>query len=349
MLTRRDACHHVCDDMFPTHPDIPGGLVDGAHRVGILAFDGMTLLDVSGPAEVLNTAVRFGGGYDVTMYSPRGGSVRASNGLALGDTRPAAEAADLDTVIIAGGDALPVDGADDELLTAARTMLAGVPRVASVCTGAFVLAALGELDGRRATTHWRHVDRLARQHPRIRVEPDSLFVRDGRVVTSAGVSAGIDLALAIVERDHGADVARQVAKELVVFLQRPGGQAQFSVATPAPATQHGALRALMAAVVAEPDAEHTLTSMAAAVSVSPRHLTRLFRDEVGTSPTRWVERVRLEAAQRLLIDGHGVGSAAARSGLGSDETLRRVFAKHLSITPTEYRQRFATSTAAAPA
>ncbi|WP_433555303.1 GlxA family transcriptional regulator [Pseudonocardia xinjiangensis] len=313
------------------------------HRVGILVFDGVTMLDVSGPAEVLGKACQFGSSYEVVLLSPRGGDVQTSAGLRLGPTTAAHEVGALDTAIIAGGDRLPVQVIEEELLAAARLVVSAAGRVASVCTGAFVLAALGELDGRRATTHWRHAERLERRYPKVLVEPDAIFVADGEVVTSAGVSAGIDLALALVEHDEGAEVARQVAQELVVFLQRPGGQSQFSVATTTPVPRSAPIRALLATVVAAPDGDHSLTAMAAAIPTSTRHLARLFQDEVGTTPARWVERTRLEAAQRLLLEGHSITAAARRSGLGSDESLRRAFGRHLGITPTEYRQRFAST------
>lgn len=314
-----------------------------AHRVGILVFDGVTMLDVSGPAEVLDKAHQLGASYEVVLISPRGGDVVTSARLRLGPTVAAHEVGDLDTVIIAGADRLPVQVIEEELLAAARVVSARAKRVASVCTGAFVLAALGALDGRRATTHWRHTGRLARHYPQVLVQPDAIFVVDGHVVTSAGVSAGIDLALALVEQDEGAEVARKVAQELVVFLQRPGGQSQFSVAARTPVPLNTKLRTLLAAVVAEPGADHSLTRMAAAIPTSTRHLARLFQEEVGTTPARWVERTRLEAAQRLLLAGHSVTAAAELSGLGSDESLRRVFGRHLGITPTEYRQRFAST------
>lgn len=317
--------------------------MSGAQRVGILVFDGVTMLDVIGPTEVLGKAREFGSGHEVVLISPRGGDVMTSTGLRLGPTIPAHEVGDLDTAIVSGGDRLPTQVIEEELLAAARAAASGARRLASVCTGAFVLAALGELDGRRATTHWRHVESLARRYPRVLVQPDAIFVEDGHVVTSAGVSAGIDLTLALVEHDEGAQLARDVARELVVFLQRPGGQSQFSVATRTPVPRSAPIRGLLAAVVAEPGADHSPAAMAAAIPTSTRHLTRLFRTELGTTPARWVERTRLEAAQRLLLEGHTVTSAAEHSGLGSDESLRRVFGKHLGITPSEYRQRFASS------
>ncbi|NAS26410.1 helix-turn-helix domain-containing protein [Herbidospora sp. NEAU-GS84] len=313
------------------------------HRVGFVVFDGVTLLDVSGPAEVLHQAGQAGRPYELVLVSASGGQVTTSTGLPLSGVVTAAEAGPVDTVLVAGGDLLAERPLDPGLLATARTLASGATRVASVCTGAFVLAELGLLDGRRATTHWRHAGVLARRHPLVRVEPDAIHVRDGRFVTSAGISAGIDLTLALVEDDHGAEAARRIARELVVFLQRPGGQSQFTAATTPPAG-HDVLRVLIDSVLADPAADHGLPAMAAAAAVSTRHLTRLFHTELGTTPARWVERVRLEHAQRLLLDGHSVTAAARDSGLGSDETLRRVFDRHLGITPTAYRQRFATTT-----
>jgi transcriptional regulator GlxA family with amidase domain len=251
----------------------------------------------------------------------------------------------VDTVVVAGGDRLAERPVERELLDAAGLLAGRTRRVASVCTGAFVLAALGLLDGRRATTHWRHAAVLARRFPRVRVEPEAIHVRDGRYVTSAGISAGIDLTLALVEEDHGADVARAVARELVVFLRRPGGQSQFSTAAATPPARSALLGSLISAVLADPSGDHGLASMAARVAVSPRHLSRLFRAELGTTPARWLERIRLDRAQQLLLEGHSVTTVARDSGFGSDESLRRAFAHHLSTTPTEYRTRFRTSAA----
>lgn len=312
------------------------------HRVGFMVFDGVAMLDVGGPSEVLHQAGRFGHPYETVLISAHGGDVRTSSGPVLSGTVTAAEAGRVDTVVVAGGDSLAEQPLDEKLLASTRTMASRAARVASVCTGAFVLAGLGLLDGRRATTHWRHVDTLARRHPRIRVEPNAIHVRDGRFVTSAGISAGIDLALALVEEDHGADATRSTAREVVVFLQRPGGQAQFCEPT-TPSTRSDLLRTLISSVLTDPAADHNLPAMARTAAVSARHLTRLFHTELGTTPARWVERIRLDHAQQLLLDGHSVTAAARHSGLGSDETLRRAFARHLGITPTQYRRRFATT------
>jgi transcriptional regulator GlxA family with amidase domain len=322
-------------------------------RVGIVVFDGVTMLDVSGPSEVLHqvgrVAERNGGPtagrepYELVLVSPHGGPVVTASGLALTGSVTAADAGPLDTVIVAGGDRLAAPPLDAALLETVAEVAAGARSVASVCTGAFVLADLGLLDDRRATTHWRRAEQLARRYPRVHVEPDAIHVRDGRYITSAGISAGIDLTLALVEEDHGAEVARAVARELVVFMQRPGGQSQFSTALTTPPPHTDPLRALIAAVLADPGSDHTLATMAAHAAVSPRHLTRLFHTELGTTPARWLEHVRLDRARQLLLTGHSVTAAARASGLGSDETLRRVFAKHLGTTPSEYRTRFATT------
>ncbi|MFD9902917.1 GlxA family transcriptional regulator [Streptomyces sp. NPDC059063] len=316
-------------------------------RVAFLVFDGVTMLDVTGPAEVLHQAGRLGLPYEVVLVSPRGGDVATSSGLVLAGASAAAGTGPFDTVVVAGGDRLVEQPVEGELLTAAGTLAARASRVASVCSGAFVLAALGLLDGRRVTTHWRHSKALAHRHPRVCVEPDALYIRDGRYVTSAGISAGIDLTLGLVEDDHGAGPARDIARELVVFMQRPGGQSQFSTALTTPPARNDLLRSLMATVVADPAGDHSLPAMAASAAISTRHLTRLFRSELNTTPARWVERVRLDHAQQLLLDGHSITSAAQRSGLGTDETLRRAFARHLGTTPSEYRRRFTTTRAQA--
>ncbi|WP_350280537.1 helix-turn-helix domain-containing protein [Kribbella sp. HUAS MG21] len=307
-------------------------------RVGFVVYDGVTLLDVTGPLEVLHQAnlVR-AGMYEPVLVAKAGGQVTTASGVVLAGVVAGVE--EVDTVVVAGADHL-VEGVPDEVLEVTAKLAVGARRVASVCSGAFVLAALGMLDGRRATTHWRHAAAMARQYPKVQVEPDALHVTDGRYVTSAGISAGIDLTLALVEADHGAGVARAVARELVVFMQRPGGQSQFSTAMATPPARTDQLRGIADAVLADPAGDHSLPSLAAAAAVSPRHLTRLFQSEFRTTPARWVERVRLDRAQQLLLDGHSITTTARLSGLGSDETLRRAFARHLGTTPTEYVRRF---------
>ncbi|GAA5144618.1 GlxA family transcriptional regulator [Pseudonocardia eucalypti] len=313
------------------------------HRVGVLLFPGVTLLDVAGPAEVFSEANRYGADYRVITCSTDGRPVRSSTGIQLAADAPVSDVADLDTVVLPGSEDLATLPIEPDLVRAAGQLARGAGRVASICTGAFLLAATGRLDGRRATTHWRHGTALARRHPRVTVELDAIFVADGPIATSAGVTAGIDLALAMVERDHGPELTRDVAKSLVVFLQRPGGQSQFSAPSRTPRPRSQPLRALLDAVAADPAGRHSVPRLAAAAGMSPRHLTRLFRSELGVTPARYVERMRLEAAQLLLEAGHSVGSAAERSGFGSDESLRRAFVTHLGIPPAAYRRRFAST------
>lgn len=312
------------------------------HRVGFLVFDGVTLLDVSGPVEVLHRVADASHPYETVMISPHGRPVTTSTGITLSTTATSA-AGPIDTLVVPGSDRLVDRPIDDELLRAARYLADSATRVASVCTGAFVLAELGLLDGHRATTHWRHARTLARRYPHIHVVSDALHIWDSRYITSAGISAGIDMALAIAENDHGPDVARSIARELVVFMQRPGGQSQFSTALDTPLARTPALRSVIESVLTDPTADHSTNALAATAAMSTRQITRLFHAELGTTPARWVERVRLDRAQQLLLEGHTITAAAYRSGLGSDESLRRAFARNLGITPTDYKRRFATT------
>ncbi|QLY27753.1 GlxA family transcriptional regulator [Nocardia huaxiensis] len=312
-------------------------------KIAVLAYEGVRLLDATAPLEVFSTATDLGGAYELILCSPTGGPVTTSAGTSLTVNASFAEVRDAHTVLVPGSSGLPHSPVPRELLDAIPDFAASARRIASVCTGAFALAQAGVLDGRRATTHWRHTAMLARVHPRITVEPDAIYVRDGSVFTSAGVSAGIDLALALIEEDEGADLAREVARDLVVFLQRPGGQSQFSVASRLPRPRHDPLRALLDSILADPAADHSLSAMASRAALSVRHLTRLFHEHLHTTPAAFVESVRLEAAQSMLESGESITSAARRSGLGSDESLRRIFLRHFGVTPSAYRARFRTA------
>jgi transcriptional regulator GlxA family with amidase domain len=303
--------------------------------VTILAFDGVTMIDVAGPSDVFSHANRLGADYVLRVVSPDGQPVRTASGTTLGVDGPVDSPKG--TVLVPGAYGMVDFPFVGTLVDAVRQLVSGAARITSVCTGSFLLAEIGLLDGRKATTHWRQVDRFARRYPRVAVQPDALYVRDGDIVTSAGVSSGIDLALSPVESDHGPDLAAEVARSMVVFMQRPGGQSQFSAPSRAHVGQDSPLRTLLDAVALDPAEHWTVAVMSAKASVSPRQLTRLFHDEIGTTPARYVELVRLEAAQDLLSRGHTVASAAARSGFGSDETLRRVFVQRLGVTPGAYR------------
>ncbi|WP_053847112.1 GlxA family transcriptional regulator [Streptomyces sp. NRRL B-24085] len=317
------------------------------HRVAFLVFDGVKMLDVSGPAEVLAEANTLGAQYSLRYASPSGDPVRTSIGTHLPVDSAAADL-DVDTLVVPGGDLLATEPVPSDLTEAVRKAHARTPRLVSICTGSFVLAAAGLLSGRRATTHWRHARLLARAHPDVHVDPDALFVEDGGIFTSAGVTAGIDLALSLVERDHGADLAREVARGLVMFMQRPGGQSQFSASLKGRVPRTPALRGATDLVSAQPALEHTAESLAALVGVSTRHLSRLFHTELGTTPAKYVEQVRLDHAKALLDAGHSVAESARAAGFGSAETLRRTFVTRLGVSPAHYRARFATTRSARP-
>lgn len=313
--------------------------------VVIVVFDGVKLLDATGPAEVFAEANRFGANYSLKFVSPDGGDVMTSIGTRLPVSGPLSSITSADTIMVAGGDNLVGQPIDPTLVAALKTVPARTRRLASVCTGSFILAQAGLLDGRRATTHWRHTGRLARAFPEVRVEPDAIFVRDGEVFTSAGVSSGIDLALALVEIDYGPKLVRKVARSLVVYLKRAGGQSQFSVLIEADPPPESPLRAVTDAIAADPAADHSVKRLAARAALSTRQLTRLFQSEIGMTPARYVELVRIDFARAALEAGRTVNEAARLAGFGSTETLRRVFLTHLSITPKAYRDRFRTACA----
>ena len=315
----------------------------------IVAFDGVQPLDVAGPHEVFAGAGRAAaslgrsGGYRVTVASKGGGLVRGESGLELG-TAPLPGPGDrIDTLVLAGGNGSRAAAADDELVGWVTATAARCRRVATVCSGTFIAAAAGLLRGRRVTTHWARADELAAAYPEVQVDPDPIYVRDGRVWSSAGVTAGIDLSLALVEEDLGIDVAQTVARWLVMFLHRPGGQTQFASPVWVPRAERSAVRAVQARVETDPAEDHRLPALADAAAMSVRNFTRVFTAEVGESPGRFVERTRLDAARRELETSTAtLDVVASRCGLGSAETLRRIFHRHLGVSPDAYRRRFRT-------
>lgn len=318
-------------------------------RLRLVAFDGAQLLDIVGPAEVFDAASRLcqtDDRYEVLVATPGGTDVRSLAGLRLrADAALEDPQLPLDTLLVGGALDPGPPSRDRALVEGVSRHAAAARRIASVCSGAAVLAAAGLLDGRTATTHWAAAGWLARHHPAVHVEPDRIFVRDGRVITSAGVTAGIDLALALVEEDHGPELARAVARWLVVVLQRPGGQSQFSERTRLPAVLSDPLRHALDLVAAAPREDHRLEALAPRVAVSPRHLTRLFAEQAHTTPARYVERVRVEAARSLLeTSTASLGAVAEQAGFTSAETLRRAFLRVAGITPGQHRARFSTTT-----
>jgi transcriptional regulator GlxA family with amidase domain len=314
-------------------------------RVVIVALPDVQPLDVAGPAEVLSTAATVAGGdtpaYAVEVVAPRGAPVGTGAGYALAPAGALEDVrAPLDTLLVAGGSG--ARHADPAAVERVRALAGHARRVASVCTGAYVLAAAGLLDGRRATTHWNWCDDLQRRHPAIAVERDPIFVVDGPVRTSAGVTAGMDLALALVEEDLGARVALEVARWLVLFVKRPGGQAQFSAQLAGQTADRAPLRDLQAWIADHLDADLSIPALAARACMSERNFARAFKAETGMTPAVYVEALRVERA-RLALEAGGapIDAVARRCGFGTVETLRRAFARRLGVSPAAYRNRFA--------
>lgn len=324
-------------------PEIPRFAPESPRPVEVLAFPAVQLLDVAGPLQVFATANEHGG--VGAPYAPRviaagGRTLTASAGLQLvADPLPEPDTP-VDTLVIAGGPGVQAACADAALAAWVRARAARARRVASVCTGAFMLGAAGLLDGRRAVTHWKHCGALAQRYPQARVEPDPIFVRDGPVWSSAGITAGIDLTLALVEEDLGRATALAVARHLVMFLKRPGGQAQFSavLALQAGEERFGRLHAYIAKNLS---GDLSLPALAAAAGMSARSLSRHYLEATGLTPAKAVERLRVEAARRALAEtAQPVKRIARTCGFGSEETMRRSFLRHVAATPQEYRTRF---------
>ncbi|MEV7423466.1 MULTISPECIES: GlxA family transcriptional regulator [unclassified Streptomyces] len=308
----------------------------------VVLFDDVQSLDVTGPVEVFTGAALAAGdpgAYRIRTASLDGAPVRTSSGLVLVPDLALRDAPDPHTLLVPGGPGTDVP--DPRLIAWLRERAPRAGRIVSVCTGALLLAEAGLLDGRRATTHWRATEHLARNHPAVDVEPDPIYVRDGEISTSAGVTSGIDLALALVEEDLGRDVALTVARHLVVFLRRPGNQAQFSAQLAAQSARSEPLRAVQSWISEYPGRDLSVESLAARARLSPRHFARAFRAETGVSPGRYVERVRIEHARRLLEDSaDGVEEISRACGYGTPEAMRRAFVKTLGTAPAEYRRRF---------
>ena len=326
---------------MPDHPRIP----PEPRRVEILAFPRVQLLDVAGPLQVLATAneiARAAGApppYAPRVVAPEAGAVATSAGLRLAADGPLPRSAPPDTLIAAGGPGVRDVMADQSVVEWLRQRAGRTRRAASVCTGAFLLATAGVLDGRRATTHWRFCGELARRFPNVEVENDAIFVHDGNAWTSAGVTAGIDLTLAFVEADLGRKAALAVARELVVFAKRPGGQAQFSAGLAlGGAEEFDALHEWMTRNLHR---GLTVPELAKFTGMSERSFLRHYRAATGTTPARAVERLRVEAARSALAEPRrSVKDVARRCGFGSEETMRRSFIRTLRVSPSDYRDRF---------
>lgn len=313
-----------------------------SQRIGVVAFDGVEALDVTGPWEVLHTAGAIAHRPpELLCVTSSGRDVRSSSGLTYAADAAITDVEDLDTLIVAGGLGTSAALADRGLVDGVARLAGSARRTAGVCTGAFLLAEAGLLDGRRATTHWARCAELAERYPAVEVEPDPIFIRDGEVLTSAGVTAGMDLALTLAEEDHGREVALQTARMLVVYARRPGGQSQFSVQLERGSAERAPFRDLQAWIAEHPDEDLSVGSLAARLHLSERQFSRTFSRELGTTPADYVERVRIEQARGMLeTDGDSLERVASRCGFPSAEVMRRAFQRRLGASPREYRDRF---------
>jgi transcriptional regulator GlxA family with amidase domain len=315
-------------------------------RIGILAFPRVQLLDVVGPADVFSEAARQLGNaraYRVQVIGTCAGALESSSGLKLhADVAFTSFRGSLDTLLVAGSP--DVDAVPDlpELHRWLQQRAGAVRRIGSICSGAFVLGAAGLLDGRRVATHWEEVSRLAKEHPRANVEADAIYMKDANLYSSAGVTAGMDLALAMVEEDHGRDLALKVARQLVMFLKRPGGQSQFSAHLAAQTSQKSAIGEVQDYVLSHLHADLCVPQLARRASMSDRNFARVFRAETGMTPADFVEHARIDEARRLLQDSTApVKRVVSQVGYASLSALRRAFVRRLGVAPREYRQRFA--------
>lgn len=314
-------------------------------RIALLGYSGVQSLDIAGPLEVFSMANRFGGAkiYDVLLASPEGGKITCNSGLEFANSTPLHDLPDaLDTILVAGGseDALR-RVSDADVLGWLNSRAGRTRRIGSVCSGAFVLAAAGLLDGRRATTHWGFCEAMRSFRPAIRLEPDAIFVADPPYYTSAGVTAGIDLCLSLVEADCGPELALKVARNLVLFMRRPGGQTQYSAGLNVQAAATPRLRQLIADISAEPTGDLSVPELAARVGMSERTFARVFQKETGIGPATFVDIARVNRAKALLESSDWpLARLAERAGFGSVESLHRSFNKRVGVTPGEYRQRF---------
>lgn len=312
-------------------------------RIAFVIFEGFQALDLVGPHEVFQRAGEPSGGYRCEIVATRAGQVRSSSGLYVhaGQTVAETEPAGIDTLVVVGGGGVDQARHDAALVNWIAAAGAAARRVCSVCSGVFLLAAAGLVSGRRITTHWGRAEQFAREHPETTADCDPIFIRDGGVWTSAGVTAGMDLALALVEDDLGRELAHEVARELVLFLRRPGSQSQFSVPLWSAQPRTDPIRAAVSAIQADPGAQHGVADLAETAGLSPRHLQRRFTAELGISPASYVERVRVEAAQTALTSTDDpVATIARRCGFGTAETLRRSFHRKVGVAPSDYRERF---------
>lgn len=324
-------------------------------KIGIVVFDGCQIVDATGPAAVFgdaNVQLKAMGrapGYDVRLIAPKAGPVRTNCGVSLmADHALSAKRITCETLICAGGSGVHDFITETACINSVRRLAARAVRIVSVCTGTFVLAETGLLDGRRAVTHWAHCEHLAKAYPSIDVDPDPIFVRDGNIYTSAGVTAGMDLALALVEADHGRDIALAVARSLVMYVKRPGNQAQFSKHLAVQMAPAGSIRDVQMWLLDNLSRNISVDQMADRAAMSLRTFNRQFKQETGMTPARYVTECRVDTARRLLEESPlAIKTIAAKSGFGDEERMRRAFRKYLGVSADGYRNLFSNTQDAA--
>jgi transcriptional regulator GlxA family with amidase domain len=335
-------------------PIRPFHIRDGQNRtilrkpklIAILATPSVQLLDVAGPLDVFAEANAQAGWevYTLRVFGCAPGAIRSSSGVKILADQVVGDrlGEQIDTLLIAGAPNCAGIPADERITAWLHRTIPGFRRYGSVCSGAFILARAGLLDGRRVTTHWAVADRLAEVFPKIRVEMDAIYIRDGRLRTAAGVTAGLDLAVALVEEDLGREIALKVAGQLVMFFKRPGGQAQFSRKGETAPTGRAAFQELQRWIAAHPAENHRVATLAKRLELSPRHFARLFRKEVGITPADWVTNARVAAARRLLESAKiAPKEVASECGFADADSLRRAFVRVVGISPAAYRKGFA--------
>lgn len=335
-----------------TRPAKPSKLSPAPRRVMMLVYDAAQVLDIAGPVQILSAAIDPLTGapaYEIELVAEEHGPVATTSGIVLRvnrsmeDVAPS-ELATFDTFMVTGGHGSRTAMENERLLAFVRRASRASRRTVSICTGSVILAAAGLLDGRRATTHWAYAPTMRQRFPKIVVEEDAIYIRDGKVWTSAGVTAGMDLALALVEQDLGREMALTLARHHVMYLMRPGGQSQFSAQLAAQRVENARLAKLCAFIVENPAADLTVPALAERVAMSERSFARHFVAETGFTPAQFVERARLDEACRRLADGEvSLDAISAEAGFGAAERMRRAFIRHLGVTPGRYRERFRTA------
>ncbi len=309
-------------------------------QVVVIGYEGAELVDIACVTTAFSLANRLGASppYEVSLATVAGTDIRCETGLTLRAGVPVEAVREIDTLVVSGGDGHRRAATSRELVRQIQRLAGRARRVASVCTGATLLAEAGLLDGRRATTHWLYAAELAADYPAVLVDASPIFIRDGRVATSGGVTASLDLTLAFIEEDHGAELARYVAMGMVTYLQRPGNQAQMSIFTTAPNPDNLVVRRALNRILTHPDADLTTVSLAAHARVSERHLTRLFHEHLGEPPGATVRRIRLEIGARLVATTElPLSKVAHQCGFGSAESFRQAFVTKYGVSPRVFR------------